>query len=307
MTETDRAKFPLRLLKYLRERFPLANAAGGVVLALSMAWAFSGVVLRAQPDGLSLTASVFVVVGMFLILRICDEFKDAEEDRLHRPERPVPRGLVSLEELRSVAIGIAVLQAAIVVLIASDAWWLLVVTSVWIGLMTLEFGVGAWLKQHSIVYLLSHMVAMPLIALLGMAIATSIDVVQNPVAWHLAAIAFLCGIVLELGRKIWDAEREGVETYSSIWGRGPAVMIWQIAVMHLLLVATPFSDYLHVRSVFTTIVFLLSLGAIVAALANLSLSLTGREPWMPQKFVSTASALVVAIVLVSIGTTPWMH
>ena len=307
MITSEKAAFPFRFQQYLRERFPSANAVGAIVLAISMASAVSGVVVGVRPEDLPLAASVLVGIGMFLILRICDEFKDAEEDRLHRPERPVPRGLVSLEELRGVAIGIGILQAVLVVLLAPDAWWLLVATSVWIGLMTIEFGVGAWLKQHSIVYLLSHMVAMPLIALLGMAVATSVDVVQHPAAWHLACIAFLCGIVLEIGRKIWDVEREGVETYASIWGRDNAVMVWQAAIMMLLLLATPFGDHLRYPSPLLDLIFVMSLGAIGLTLFNLALYVTGRDPWMPQKLVSTLSAVVVLLVLVCIGAAPWVN
>jgi hypothetical protein len=36
------------------------------------------------------------VLTFFFQLRACDEVKDAEDDRLYRPERAIPRGLVSL-------------------------------------------------------------------------------------------------------------------------------------------------------------------------------------------------------------------
>ena len=36
----------------------------------------------------------------FLMVRIVDEFKDYEEDSKYRPYRPVPRGLVTLKELK---------------------------------------------------------------------------------------------------------------------------------------------------------------------------------------------------------------
>ena len=43
----------------------------------------------------ALTALVF-----FFLLRVLDEHKDQDVDRRWRPELPVPRGLVSLAELR---------------------------------------------------------------------------------------------------------------------------------------------------------------------------------------------------------------
>ena len=44
---------------------------------------------------------MFIVAFLqFLMVRIIDEFKDYEEDCKYMPYRPVPRGLVSLKELK---------------------------------------------------------------------------------------------------------------------------------------------------------------------------------------------------------------
>ena len=44
---------------------------------------------------------MFIVAFLqFLMVRIIDEFKDYEEDCKYRPYRPVPRGLITLKELR---------------------------------------------------------------------------------------------------------------------------------------------------------------------------------------------------------------
>jgi 4-hydroxybenzoate polyprenyltransferase len=50
--------------------------------------------------------AVLVLFGLFFQLRVADEHKDNEDDTKYRPERPVPRGLVTLGELRVVAIGV---------------------------------------------------------------------------------------------------------------------------------------------------------------------------------------------------------
>jgi len=66
------------------------------------------------PSILARFAAAFATVLLFFLqLRIADEFKDYEEDRRCRPHRPVPRGLVSLGELKAVAGAAAVVQAAL--------------------------------------------------------------------------------------------------------------------------------------------------------------------------------------------------
>ncbi len=46
-----------------------------------------------------------VTFGLFLQLRAADEVKDLEDDRRHRPERPIPRGLVSPRLIVGPALG----------------------------------------------------------------------------------------------------------------------------------------------------------------------------------------------------------
>ena len=91
---TSEAALPVlqRLWIYQGERFPLARTA--LLLAVFTAASISvsahlaGRPLPALPSYL-----VAFVVGLifFFQLRACDEIKDAEEDRLYRPERAIPR------------------------------------------------------------------------------------------------------------------------------------------------------------------------------------------------------------------------
>ena len=65
-----------------------------------------------------------VCLLMFLQLRIADEFKDADDDARWRPYRPVPRGLVTLGELRWLFVITALVQIGLV--LALDVRLLLV-------------------------------------------------------------------------------------------------------------------------------------------------------------------------------------
>lgn len=212
-----------RLFQYQKERFPLLAH-----LPLVAVLAAAGLRLAGGLDLARWTAMVVVLTGLFFQLRVADEFKDAETDRRFRPERPVPRGLISLRELAVLAGVVALLQLAL------TAWlevallpWLLLVHA-YGAAMTVEFGIGDWLRARPLLYLLSHMAIMPLIGLFALRAGGSL-----PDAW--AGFALLCyanGLVLEIGRKIRkpEDEREGVETYSALWGRR-ALVAWALAVV----------------------------------------------------------------------------
>ncbi|MGF1624409.1 MAG: UbiA family prenyltransferase [Alphaproteobacteria bacterium] len=231
----DRARtLAHRLWIYQAERFPLAQHGPAVAL-----FAVSGVLVTARVIGSGLPSAWTFVVAfalsllLFLQLRIADEFKDAEDDRRFRPERPVPRGLVSLRLLAGIAAGSAVAELVLALSLAPLVAGLLVMAWAWIGLMTVEFGAGRRLRARPVLYLVSHMAIMPLIALL----VTGCVWVQAglpPPDWVLPflALAFANGCVLEIGRKTWapEEEREGVETYSSLWGSSRAAGAWLLSL-----------------------------------------------------------------------------
>lgn len=207
---------------YLRERFPL-QAHGPLVLA------FAGGVVCATAamagtgwPAFSTVALVFVtVLGFFFQLRVADEWKDAETDRLHRPERPVPRGLVSLRELTGIALVVANVQLALTVVIGPELLVPLLLVWVFGVLMTFEFFARDWLRTRAFATLASHGLIVPLIAFYAASAAALVGglALPRPIAWLLGA-SFFAGNVVEIGRKLWAPadERAGVETYSGAWG-----------------------------------------------------------------------------------------
>src|SRR6266480_1250826 len=84
---------------YQRERFPVV-AHGVLIAAFSSSAVSYSALLRGQRPRMASIAVAFVTCFLFFLqLRIADEFKDFEEDSRWRPYRPVPRGLIRLEEL----------------------------------------------------------------------------------------------------------------------------------------------------------------------------------------------------------------
>jgi 4-hydroxybenzoate polyprenyltransferase len=223
---------------YQEERFPLM-AHGPLILAFSACAVSFSSLLRGSPTPSPAAYGVAfgVCLLMFLQLRIADEFKDAQEDARWRPYRAVPRGLVTLPELRVVFIGAALLQATLA--LALDLRLLIPLAIAWtyLGLMSVEFFCRDWLKRRPVVYLLSHMGIMPLVDFFGTACEWQASGAAMPIGlgWFLAA-SFFNGLVIETGRKLRqpDAEEEGVETYSKLWGKRGGAGVWLSSMLATL-------------------------------------------------------------------------
>jgi len=223
---------------YLAERFPLQRH-GPLILVFSAAAVSHGGRVSGQavaPPAL-LLASV-VVLLQFLLMRCADDVKDLESDRRWRPQRPLPRGLLSLAELAALAGGAAALQWGLVLLLSPAALPLLAVVWGWFLLMSAEFFCPGWLRQRLGLYALSHLLIVPLLALLAMAVALPpTALAMPPPVPTLRLLPFLvctygAALGLELARKTWhpQAEPEGVESYSARWGWRGAVGVWLLAL-----------------------------------------------------------------------------
>lgn len=221
-----------RLWTYQAERFPLKKTVPLLAVFSAASIAVSATLAgRPLPGPGAFLTGFILAITIFFQMRVCDEHKDLEDDRRYRPERPIPRGLVSLWLVTAVGVLSAVIAA-----LAAWAWhppllWLLGLVWLWLALMTAEFFAPIWLKARPILYLLSHMAIMPLIDLMLTGIEWLPHGQVAPHLWLFLALSFVNGCVLEIGRKLWAPESEiaGVETYSALWGSARAAGIWAAA------------------------------------------------------------------------------
>jgi 4-hydroxybenzoate polyprenyltransferase len=260
-----------RLWEYQGIRFPVAGF-GPLVIAFTFSSAAYSRIARGSPGFISWTlfsVGAFTALVFFFMLRVLDEHKDREVDARFRPELPVPRGLVSLRELRLVGGTLVAITIVLNWLLAPTLLWTYAVVAVWAALMTAEFFVGDWLRAHPAAYLLSHMAIMPAIDLY----TTGLDWVTDGAAPPTALAAFLAvtfanGILIEIGRKLRppDGERDGVDTYSKVWGIQLATVLWLAT-----LVASATCAWVASRAVGTSRLTLLILvpAALAAALPAL--------------------------------------
>ena len=231
--ELSRPSLAQRLWIYQRERFPLGKTS--ILLAVFSAASLS-VSAHLSRDGLpaftTFAGAWVIVLILFFQLRACDEIKDRDDDRRFRPERPIPRGLVSLRLIAGIGLAGVPFAAAIAAMLDLALLVPLALVWFWLALMTAEFFVPDWLKQRPFLYLVSHMAIMPLIDLFETACQWLPRHGAPPagLAWFLG-LSFANGCVLELGRKVWapENERRGVETYSGLLGAPRAGILWAIS------------------------------------------------------------------------------
>jgi 4-hydroxybenzoate polyprenyltransferase len=292
-----------RLWIYQTERFPVFKH--GLLIAV---FAAAGVTLSAVLAGRPLPSAAAYLVAfalsflLFFQLRVSDEVKDNAEDRRYRPERPVPRGLVSLSLLVGLAIVALCLEALVALAYASRLLLILCLVWAWMGLMAVEFWAPEWLRARPLLYLGSHMLVMPLIDLLVSAVEWLPAAGTPPLGLlPFLVLSFLNGTVLELGRKTWAPinERHGVESYSSLWGARRACLAW----MAVAAAASLLSIYVGVLVRAPLTVAIASLTALGLVLWCGSAFLA-RPDTLSQKALENSAGVFVLVTYIAAGLLP---
>ena len=295
-----------RFLAYQKERFPLAAYVPLIAVFTFSAAAYSRVA-RGEPGFVPLgrfAVGVLTALVFFFLLRVLDEHKDAEVDRRYRPELPVPRGLVSLAELRRISGAALALVVLLNLVVAPVLLWACLAVAVWAALMTREFFVPEWLRAHPTAYLVTHMAIMPMIDGYTTGLDWLAEGAQPPAGlWLFLLVTFLNGVVIEVGRKIRtpEGEREGVDTYTKAWGIRAAPLIW-LGV----LAATAGTAWLAARQVGIgpAAAVLLPAGAALAAVPALRFLL--HPDAVPAKRIETASGGWTIAMYLLLGAGPFV-
>ncbi|MDY7093583.1 MAG: hypothetical protein SX243_11495 [Acidobacteriota bacterium] len=236
--------FPRRLWAYLQERFPLVGH-GVLIFSYYSSNQFlaRALVSPGEPmhyDTSSLLGGLTLLL-FFFHLRVFDEHKDYAEDRVHYPQRVLSRGLVRLVHLRWLAAAAILGQMVLAGLAGVGALAAWAVAFAFSLLMLKEFFVGEWLRRRFLLYALTHMMVMPLLALMVFSFAVGRWPWQAPPwFWVYAFVGFFVTSNWEVSRKIRapEEEIEGVDSYTRIFGTfGAAWVVLGIRVVDTLMVA----------------------------------------------------------------------
>jgi 4-hydroxybenzoate polyprenyltransferase len=245
MSETRAdAPFVRRFWAYLAERFPPLGYT--LLIAcyvssnqfLAQALVHPGQAVHYSPASLM---AALAVLAFFFHLRVFDDHKDAAKDLHFFPDRILSRGLVTLRHLR-IAGGLAIaLELALGVWRGPAALAAVLIALAFSLLMLKEFFVGQWLNRHFLVYAATHMLIMPLLALVVFSFITGLYPWQAPGwFWLYGFVGVFVTFNWEISRKIRAPEDEvaGLDSYSRIFGTyGAAYLVILVRVVDTLMVS----------------------------------------------------------------------
>jgi 4-hydroxybenzoate polyprenyltransferase len=245
---TTESPFLVRLKAYLNQRFPLVGH-GILIISYYSSNQFLAEVLTHPDDRLKYTiGSLFGAITLFCMffhLRVFDEHKDYADDLKHYPDRVLQRGLITLKDLKTlgaIAIGLELILSAVWMPQGKPAALIAVLVAIGFSVLMLkEFFVGDWLKRNFLVYAVSHMLIMPLFAMVVFSFTTGEYFWHAPTwFWIYAFVGFFVTVNWEISRKIRAPEQEieGVDSYTKIFGTyGAAYAVLVVRVIDTGIVA----------------------------------------------------------------------
>ncbi len=216
--------------RWLNERFPIVNFISGLIMYLMVVAVGQNqnfkVILTQWPEHL---LGAVALTSLFLLLRIIDEHKDFDKDMISHPKRVLQSGQITLKDLRVIGLICILFQVFYTLradqgLGATAVAYLVVL--VWSFLMAKEFFVGEWLKNHLLLYALSHMLIAPASVIWILAGASKLAPLKEDLGW-LITLPFFAGMVYEIARKLRGSEEESpnVDSYSLALGHKKATAL----------------------------------------------------------------------------------
>ena len=204
-------------ITFLKERFPLPT-----YILLVGGFASSGLALVG--GGWNWTAFLGSFIGLmlfFAVLRMMDELKDYEKDRVAHPNRPLPRGVLALSQVQQMikllVFGMMVYAAASFVFsdLSAGLTYLLVTGYLW--LMYREFYCGPWLSARPVLYATSHQVIIIPLCYYCV-LVNDAGLWRQPEPFYFACVVLGAFFTYEVCRKLDPNAHPVLQTYLHCYG-----------------------------------------------------------------------------------------
>ncbi|MDD4803850.1 MAG: UbiA family prenyltransferase [Candidatus Pacebacteria bacterium] len=224
-----------RLYKYSKERFNLIQF---IPLCLIIA-GFLGVSTQLylkQEININLIFISSIVFLLFLLrLRIFDEFKDDDHDKKHYPNRPISRGLLSLNELGILLYPVIFLEFIFALYSGKLTLILFGVSFIYSLVMFKEFFISEWLREHFSIYIFLHeILVIPLFFYLCSINGFVFKYEHIFYFINLVVCASFFMFLLEIARKVRSKENEiaSKDTYTAQYGiLGASIILVIISII----------------------------------------------------------------------------
>lgn len=254
--------FAARWTVFCMERFPPLHHLPLILfyVGANAAVAFSTAGTSPRLTG-GVIGSSLIILFVFFHLRVFDEIKDFRKDVTIHPERPLPRGLITVAEAGKVA---AVFIAAECLLGLAMGMHVLIAVCLVIAyslLMYREFFVADWLRPRLATYAFTHTAISCWMSLVIYSAATGRFLWEADTNYGLFLVANMMMFnIFEFGRKTYGREEESelVESYSkTLKPAGAAGSVFLMA-----LIASAVASHLG-RIFGTGQTYFISLGALL--------------------------------------------
>lgn len=228
-----------RLLIFIQERFePVSH-----LLMIFVFW-YAHLMISQTETSLTENILMFCATALFFLkLRFYDEIKDYETDKIINPQRPLARGLLSIDETKTFILITWPLILVCFIMVSSNAIVPALIALIYGVLMYYEFFIPKLIRPHLTTYATSHTVVTLFLSLALLCAHQDKNLTELSKEQVLFAVmSWLLFNIFELGRKTYQKseERVGVDTYSSIWTRPGAVVLVLIQAVVAILIG-PFA------------------------------------------------------------------
>jgi len=231
------------ILIYIRERFP-------IIPVLLFAFGYAALATGTSINNKFQLIFIFATIFSFFLLRqrVVDEFKDSYHDQKNFPDRPVPRGLISKQQLIILGVVALSFEWFFVYLLGAKALIAYIPVFLYSLLMAKEFFIPEWLNRHFNLYLLSHEAIFILFGLFFITIINGRFVSTNN-SYLALGVLLTAPFSIEIIRKFsprYDKKGKPVQdTYSTVWGRNTALSILVLLLFLTALFLTLLKDSYH--------------------------------------------------------------
>ena len=207
---------------FAKERFQIP---GVLIVAIAQS-ASAQYIVSSVFDWFAMAISVTGISALLITMRMMDELKDFDTDKVAHPDRPLPRGLISPKEVRSglwIGVGILLLGSILIGLLWNTVAGSLLGLSVGYSLlMYREFFVPEAIGTRPFWYAITHQIILVPIYAFATATASPEATFASPVLWF-AMTGLGASFALEVCRKLDPNAHPALGTYLSVVGWGGTV------------------------------------------------------------------------------------
>ena len=270
LDKKDPKIFILRWWKFIIERFPPLSHGILIVFvfAANALVAFKSSSIKAVLGKNEILGWIAILL-VFFHLRVFDEIKDYDTDKLAHPERPLVRGLISIKEAKGVAVFLVLLEFILGALIGLPAFLGISCTILYSLLMYKEFFIKEWLRGRLVTYALTHSIISGIIPLFVFSCVTSRYFWQIPIEYRMFVfVNLMLSNIFEFSRKTFakDEEKDFVDSYSKNLGTLGTALIVLLMVTLSVCVAFALGISFHLNFLFFILMGLLFLLIVFTSL-----------------------------------------